>query len=456
MRRIDIHKVIGYYRNYLTGGKKMRYILPLFFGLLIITSPAVAQDNPETTRPPDTNVQTIDSSQTAASTGSESGFIYPMSAERKAKLISYSKFKNVWRFVSFFVEIIIMLVLLFTGLSAKFRDWAESIFSRGFFARLLYILFLLIFIFVINLPFNYYREFVVEHNYGFSNQTFGQWFGEDLKSEAITIVFGFIVFSVLYWLINKTKRWWLWFAVGALPFMVLMIVVYPVFISPLFNKFEPLKDKQLAEDMTQLAAKAGIYNPDIYEVDASKQSNKLNAYFTGMFGSKRIVLTDNIINAMTPQELEFVMAHEIGHYKMNHIWKGLFLAIVLVFFTLYVMDKSLHGMIRRFGKLFGFNRLGDIASLPLIWLFVSVFGFIIQPISNGVSRTMEYHADEYGLELSGVSEKTAVTTFDKLSVYNLSDPKPPAIIEFWFYDHPSLSKRIDNIEKLYKELQKKT
>ncbi len=431
----------------------MRYVLPLFFCLFMFALPITAEDHPAVSQPSDTNIQLVDSAQATAATESDSGFIYPMSAERKAKLISYSKFKNIWRFVSFLIEIIIMAILLYTGLSAKFRTWAESISKKKIFAYLFYILFFSLFIFVVNLPFNYYREFVIEHNYGFSNQTFGQWFTEDLKSLGITFILGFIVISVLYWLINKYKRWWLWFAIGSLPFMVLMIIVFPVLISPMFNKFEPLKDRHLADEMTQLAARAGIYNPDIFEVDASKQSNKLNAYFTGMFGTKRIVLTDNIIKAFTVDELKFVMGHEIGHYKMNHIWKGLLLAILIIFVALFLLDKSLYGIIKRNNRRFGFSKLGDMASLPLIWLFVTIFGFVTQPINNGVSRIMEYHADEYGLKLSRVTAETAVTAFDKLSVYNLSDPEPPAIIEFWFYDHPSLANRIDNIKKSYNELE---
>jgi Zn-dependent protease with chaperone function len=376
-----------------------------------------------------------------------------MSPERKEMLISYSKFRNIWRFVSFFIEIIILAILLYTGLSARFKRWAEAISKKKFFVYLFYILFFSLFIYIVNLPFDYYRGFIVEHDYGFSNQTTGEWFVESFKSMGIVFILGFIVISILYWLINRTKRWWLWFAVGSLPFMVFIIIIAPVVINPLFNKFEPLKDPHLADEMTQLAARAEIHNPDIFQVDASKQSNRLNAYFTGMFGTKRIVLYDNIIEAFTVDELKYVMGHEIGHYKMHHIWKGLFLAILLIFVALFVMDRALPGIIRRNRSKFGFEKLGDIASLPLVWLFIAIFGFITQPVNNGVSRHMEYNADEYGLKLSGVTAETAAITFDKLSVYNLSDPDPSAIIEFWFYDHPALNKRIDNVRKLYDKLQ---
>jgi STE24 endopeptidase len=434
----------------------MRFVLFLFFSLFILSLTAAADNDSVLSQPIDTTMQMSDSSETLAEAGvaTESGanFVYPMSEERKEQLISYSKFKNIWRFVGFFIEIIIIVVLLYTGLSARFRKWAESISKKKFFVYLFYILFFSLFFFLINLPFDYYREFVVEHNYEFSNQTLGEWFAESLKALAITFVLGFLIISALYWLINRYKRWWLWFSIGTLPFLVLIIIIFPVVISPMFNEFEPIKNQHLAEEMTQLAARAEIYNPDIFEYDASKQSNKLNAYFTGMFGTRRIVLTDNIINAFTVDELKYVMGHEIGHYKMNHIWKGLLLAILIIFVALFFLDKSLHGMIKRNSKRFGFSKLGNIASLPLVWLFVTIFGFATQPINNSVSRVMEYHADEYGLKLSGVTAETAATAFDKLSVYNLSDPEPSAVIEFWFYDHPALAKRIDNVKKVYNEL----
>ncbi len=431
----------------------MRFMLSLFFSLFILALTGAAENDSTFTQPPDTILQSIDSFETATVTELESDFIYPMSDERKEKLISYSKFKNIWRFAAFFIEIIIMAVLLYTGLSARFRQWAEAISKKEFFVYLFYILFFSLFVYIVNLPFDYYREFIVEHNYGFSNQTLNEWFAEDLKALGVIFVFELIIISILYFLINRYKRWWLWFSIGSLPFMVLIIIIFPVVISPMFNKFEPIKDQHLAKELTQLAARAEIYNPDIFEVDASKQSRKLNAYFTGMFGTKRIVLTDNIIDAFTVDELKYVMGHEIGHYKMRHIWKGLLLALFIIFIALFLLNKSLHGMIKRNSKRFGFGRLGDIASLPLVWLFVTIFGFVTQPINNSVSRYMEYNADEYGMILSGVTVETAATAFDKLSVYNLSDPEPSAIIEFWFYDHPAPAKRIDHVKKVHIKLQ---
>ncbi|PKK83317.1 MAG: hypothetical protein CVT49_08940 [candidate division Zixibacteria bacterium HGW-Zixibacteria-1] len=404
--------------------------------------------------------QNIDSSAVAnpaaaeiTTTAESSEPVYPMSPERKELLASYSLHKNIWRFISFFFDIIVLLAILYSGLSGRMRRWAEAISRKKFFTYFFYVLFFMIVMYIIYFPVSYYIEFSVEHNYGFSNQTFSEWLIDGLKSQAVAFVLIFIIVSVLYWLINKSRRWWLYFSILAVPFAVLLIVIVPVVISPMFNKFEPLKDKNLETEMIQLANRAGIKDPDVYEVDASKQSNKLNAYFTGMFATQRIVLYDNMINALTTGELKYVMGHEIGHYKMLHIWKGLLIAIIIIFVAAYLANRLLPGLIRKNSRRFGFDRFGSVSSLPLLFLFIIVFSFLLNPVTNGISRFHEYNADEYGFRLAGVTVDEARITFEKLTAYNLSDPEPPAFIEFWFYDHPALSKRIKNIEKYSEQLR---
>ncbi len=397
-----------------------------------------------------------DSVSSAGTVTPESGsnFVYPIPPERKAQLIAYSRFNNVWRFAEFFISVAVFLIILYTGLSGKFRDWAQKISHKKFFIYLFYFLFLSIALFLLNFIPDYYRNFMVEHQYGFSNQSFGEWLGDNLKSLAVGFVFGFFIILILYWLINRFRRWWLYFAIGAVPFMVFVIIIWPVLISPMFNKFEPINNIELRNQMVALAEKAGIHNPDVYEVNASKQSSKVNAYFTGMFGTKRIVLYDTAVNNFTIDELKFIMGHEIGHYVMNHIWYGLLLAIFLITLAGYLADKILPGIIRKNSRRFGFSRLGDMAGFPLLMLFITVFLFVAQPINNGASRLMEYQSDKFGLEISGTTGDEAATAFDKLSVFNLSDPKPPALIEFWFYDHPALQKRMERVRQLYKQMNK--
>ncbi len=379
----------------------------------------------------------------AAATSDETA-LYPMSPERKAKLISYSRFKNTWRFVSFFISIGLLALILFTGLSAKMRDYAQRMRIRFFAVWLFWALFSVV-DYLLNLPFAIYRSFVVESNYGFMNQTFMQWWGEDLLGLLIGITLGIVPVWFFYWLVGRMKRWWLAFSIGAIPFAVLLIVIVPVLIAPLFNKFEPLKDKQLEAEILALAESAGIEGSDIFQVDGSKQSTKIGAYVTGLFGTKRIVLYDTMIDNFTTDEIKYVMGHEMGHYLMNHLWWGLGVAIIFILFALWLMDKTIHCVIRRFRTRFRFEQLSDIASLPLVLIFAIVISFVFQPITNSASRYMERQADKFGMDITDVSGETAVIAFDKLSVFNLSDPDPHPLIEFWFYDHPALKKRMESV-----------
>ncbi len=367
---------------------------------------------------------------------------YPMDPERKAQSIAYSRFVNIWRFVSFFVTVGLLSLVLFTGLSAKLRTWAQRLFQRPFLALWAFFILYLLVDFLLNLPFDIYRGFIVESNYGFMNQTFGGWFGEKLLGLLIMAVLGVVPVWILYWAINKFRRWWVMFTLAAIPLVVLMIVIVPVVINPLFNDFVPIQDQALGTKLTSLAESVGIHDADVFQVDASKQSSKINAYVTGLFGTKRIVLYDTMIKGFSHEEILFVMGHEMGHYVKNHIFWGLSVAILFIAFLLWGVNRTIHPIINRYQGRLGFSRLGDMASLPLIMLLAAVLEFAFQPITNGYSRIQENVCDRYSLDVTGIDGETAARAFDKLAVYNMSDPSPSALVEFWFYDHPALDKRM--------------
>ena len=421
----------------------MKTLFPLIGCLVLLLAASLnADDSAPVADSP--SVTPADSVTEGALTGTaeSTGIDYPMSPERYERLVSYSKFVNVWRFVEFFISLAVLAVILFTGLSARFRDWTSRI-RTGFFALWVYLALFLAADYLLSLPFSIYRNFMVEDSYGFMNQTFGQWWGEDLLGLLIAAILLIVPFWFLYWLLNRLKHWWLWFSIGAIPFAVLMMVIVPVVVSPLFNDFGPMKDKQLEAEILTLANQAGIEGADVFEVNASKQSTKINAYVTGLMGTKRIVLYDTLIKSFTRQEIKFVMAHEMGHYLMNHIWWGLGIAILYIMVALWLAGRLLPVTISRLKDSLRFERLGDYASLPLVAAYLSIFSFVFQPITNFTSRTMEWQSDEYAMRMSGVDGETAATAFDKLSVLNLSDPDPSALVEFWFYSHPSLKKRME-------------
>jgi Zn-dependent protease with chaperone function len=405
------------------------------FFLLIgyVTSPA------DTTATAADTVLSESADTTAVTVEDESGLA--ITPERQEQLREYSRFVNIWRFASFFIGIATLSIIFLTGLSARFRDWAKKLKKRFFVIWGFFILFMIA-DYILGFPAAYYRSFVVEHQFGFSNQTFGQWLGEGLLALSLGLIFGIIPMWFFYWLINRTRKWWLWFSAGLVPLLVVVIVVAPVFISPLFNDFTPLDDKELEAKILTLADKAGIDGSDVFQMDGSKQSTKVNAYATGLFGTKRIVLYDTLIKNFTDKEVLFVMGHEIGHYVMNHLWWGLLVAVVFILFALWLVSRTISGALLKLSRWSKVKELGDVASLPLVMIFASVIGFVFQPITNVASRAMEWRADEYGMQISGVSVDDAASAFTKLSVLNLSDPEPHPLVEFWFYDHPALSRRI--------------
>lgn len=429
--------------------KTILYLLPVIGLILLLCSVAPAQDS---ITPDSIMVETMAAENPPDTAVAGGELEYPMSPERYEKLVAYSRFNNIWRFVSFFIGLVTLSLILFTGWSARFRNWASRIKVR-FFAIWAFLILILVADYLLNLPFSIYRSFIVERQYGFLNQTFMEWFSEDLLGLGISLLLAIVPMWFFYWLVGRMKRWWLAFSLGMIPFLVLMVVIAPVLISPLFNDFKPLEDKQLESEIVALAEKGGIGDADVFQVDGSRQSNKLNAYVTGLFGSKRIVLYDTLIRSFSLDEIKFVMAHEMGHYVMHHVWWGLLVTVLFVIGALWLMNKTIHPVIRKFRKRFGFESLSDIASLPLVLIFVSVIFFVFQPVTNGFSRYIERQADRYGMEMSEVSGESAAIAFDKLSVYNLSDPDPHPLVEFWFYDHPALKKRMAFVKGFYAEHQ---
>lgn len=413
--------------------------------LFIASPPSVNSDTLIDTAQSDTTIQFADTADTVMAGATEEP-LYPLSPERKAKLISYSRFNNLWRFADFFIGVIILALVLFTGWSAKLRTFAQKA-KYKFFVWWLYFILISIVLYIISFPFDYYREYVVEVNYGFMNQTFGEWFIDGLKALGLSMLLGIIPMWLFYFIIERSKKWWLWFSLGSIPLLILLVVIAPVFLAPVFNDFTSLNDKELETKILSLASTAGIEGSNVFEVDASKQSSKINAYVTGLFNTKRIVLYDTIIKNFEEDEILFVMGHEMGHYVMNHIWQGLALAVFVIMISLWLTNKFVHKFINRFQAKLKFDRFSDIASLPLALLFLTVISFFSQPVSNSFSRYMEHQADIYGMEITDVSGNSAAIAFDKLSAFNLSDPEPHPIIEFWFYSHPSLSKRMQFVRQ---------
>lgn len=359
------------------------------------------------------------------------------------KAIRYERGGNVLFVVDTLLGLLIPLVLLFTGLSARIRDVARRIGRRWYFTLAVYGAILTVLLWVVSLPLDYYESFVREHAYGLSTQSAGKWFGDSAKAMVVSI-FGFaLVMWVPYLLLRKSpRRWWLWTAVAAIPLLATLFFLQPLVIDPLFNKFGPMHDKQLEAHILAEAQRAGIQGSRVFEVNKSVDTNALNAYVTGFGGSKRIVLWDTIIRKMNERELLFVLGHEMGHFVLKHVLMLMAAATLLVLVFLYAVHRTSGWMIARWGGRFGFTRLDDIASYPLLTVIVSVVAFAITPVFLAYSRHLEHEADRFGLELTR-DNHAAASAFVKLQTENLAVPYHGTLHKLWQDSHPPVGERIE-------------
>lgn len=360
-----------------------------------------------------------------------------------AKALRYYRSGNILWLVNAAWGLLIPASFLFTGLSARIRDWAHRLGRRWFFVVGIYVLLFTLANFLIDLPLGYYEGFVRQHAYGLSTQTLEKWFGDSLKELGVGLVVAFLFAWIPYWQLRKSpRRWWLYTSALAVPFMVLAMLVSPIWIDPLFNRYGPMKDIALEARILALAERAGIEGSRVYEVDKSVDTTAVNAYVTGIGGTKRIVLWDTIIAKLNEKELLFVVAHEMGHYVLGHIWYGIVLGSLAVLVTLYAAHRLAGMLIARYRARWGFDRLSDVASVPLILLLMSAFSLLLSPAVMGFSRYQEHQADRFGLEITRANH-SAAAGFIKLQEENLSVPRPGWLYTFWRASHPPIGERID-------------
>jgi STE24 endopeptidase len=293
---------------------------------------------------------------------------------------------------------------------------------------------------LIELPLNYYTGFVLPHRFDQSNQTLKDWIIDELKGLAISLPLGLVVLELLYLALRVTgPLWWLWVAGGLLVFQVLLANLAPVLIMPLFNKFVPLGDEHadLAERLLKLAEKAGTQVKGVYKFDMSRQSKAANAALTGIGNTRRIVLGDTLINEFTSDEIETVLAHELGHHVNRDIPLLLGFGTLTIALGLYLAALAMNWAV----GFFGFASVADVAAFPALTLIISLYGLLTMPLSHSFSRWRERLADEYSLKATGKNEAFA-SAFTRLANQNLGEIDPEKWVVFLFYSHPPLGERI--------------
>jgi STE24 endopeptidase len=287
--------------------------------------------------------------------------------------------------------------------------------------------------------------------YGLSVQQWGSWFGDWGKSLVLACLFASLLGWILYGIIRRSpRRWWFYFWLAFIPIVVLAMFVEPVWIEPLFNKYEPLNahHADLVGQIERVVHRAGMDIPPdrMYEMKASEKTTTLNAYVTGFGATKRVVVWDTTMKDMTIPETLFVFGHEMGHYVLGHIAKEVSIILLILLALFYLAYRSANWLLARYGERWGIQSLADWASLPMLALILFILTFLATPMFSGVSRHFEHQADQYGLEvIHGLvpnEPRTAALAFQKLGEISLDYPYVNKFWELWAWDHPTIRDRV--------------
>ncbi|HZJ23185.1 MAG TPA: M48 family metallopeptidase [Anaerolineales bacterium] len=364
--------------------------------------------------------------------------------EKQKQAKEYARLRRRLWLVDNVLNVLYALAWLFFGWASALRNWLADNWSLFNNPWLLVPAFVFVFggiYSIINLPLGYYSGFVLPHRFGQSNQSFKDWVIDQLKGLAVGLPLGLILLELLYLALRATgDLWWLWGAAGMLLFSVLLSNLAPILIMPLFNKYIPLGDehKELAERLLALARRANTKVRGVFKFDMSKRTKSANAALTGIGNTRRIVLGDTLINEFSTDEIETVLAHELGHHVNRDI--PLFIAFGALSTTLGLYFASL--ALNWATAYFGFSGPADIAAFPALSLILGIYGLVTMPIGNAVSRWREKLADDYALQSTGKNEAFA-SAFTRLANQNLGEIDPEKWVVFMFYSHPPLGERIE-------------
>lgn len=355
-----------------------------------------------------------------------------------ARARRYQRTRRYLRLAEFLLNWTWLAALLFLGWSAALRDLALGSASNLPEALLYYVVLVTLLGKTLGLPLDYYSGYVLEHHYDLSNLTRIAWVKDEAKGFVLGTALAVAAAEVIYWLLHtQPERWWVIAWVVFLLFVVALANLAPVLLFPLFYKFRPLQDEELKQRLLRLLQRARTRVRGVFEWELSEKSRKANAGLAGWGNTRRIILSDTLLENYTPEEIEAILAHELAHHVHHHIGKSLVLQAVASLAGFWLADAAL----RAFTPRFGFRGLDDFANLPLLALVSGALSLLLLPVVNGVSRHFERQADDYALRAIP-SVAPFVSSIEKLAAQNLSERSPHPVIEFLFYSHPSTEKRI--------------
>ncbi|HEY4113845.1 MAG TPA: M48 family metallopeptidase [Rhizomicrobium sp.] len=368
-------------------------------------------------------------------------YLATVSGEARKRSDAYFEGQAEWLpLVDAVYAIIVAALLLWLRISAWMRNTAQGFTRSRFWQVPIYVLMFLVITTVATFPLTVYENFVREHAYGLSNMSFLQWLGDFAKGFGLTLIAGTVVLTLIYAAIRGTGRsWWIWGWLVTMVFAVVLVVIEPVFIAPVFNHYYPLKEGPVKAEILSMARANGIPATNVYEFNASRQSKRISANVSGFLGTTQISMTDNLINRATPREIYAVLGHEMGHYVLDHIAIGLTWVGIVFLVGFAFVNWGFRFLTGIFGGNWEVRSIDDPAGLPVIWALFVFFLLVMTPVLNTITRTTERQADIFGLNTARQPDGFATVTL-KLSEYRKLDPSP--LEEFVFYDHPSGRSRI--------------
>ena len=367
-------------------------------------------------------------------------YLAKMSTVQRARSDAYFEggyWLLLWDFLS---TVIVMWLLLQFRWSARMRNLAEHLTGLRPLQTALYWIQFIVVVSLVTWPLSVYEGYFREHKYGLLNQTFGPWMRDQMVMLIVSVVLGAILMVPLFGLVRRLEKgWWVWGATLTIVFAAFVSLIAPVYIAPLFNKYTTLQDARITDPILSMARANGIPATDVYEFDASRQSNRVSANVSGFAGTLRISLNDNLLKRCTLPEIETTMGHEMGHYVLNHADKGLVMIGVLIVIGFAFLNWGIKSSLARWGEKWDVRGISDVAVLPLAVIVLSFYFLLLTPVTNTISRTMEYEADMYGLNAAQQPDGEANVDM-LLGEYRKLDPGP--VEEFIFFDHPSGRTRI--------------
>jgi len=368
--------------------------------------------------------------------------------DRQQKAREYARIRRQLSIVGIGIAAIAILFIFWSGLDVALRDWLQPLSwqpLRGWYPLqvLIYFLVLMLGYEVLTAPLAYYGGYVLPHRYGLSTMTLPAWLADLFKGLVLSLILESLAVEVIYVLLaTQPQTWWLWTALILLFFTVIMANLAPVLILPIFYKFTPLPEGELTRRLLALAERAHTRVRGVFSMQMSRKTTAANAALMGLGNTRRIVLGDTMLDRYTPDEIEVVLAHELGHHVHHDLWKLIISQSILTLGGLYLVNLALHWAVDTQHYYLG---LADPATMPFLLLVTAVFGLVVMPVSNGLSRAVEYQADEYALQTTKKvgAFKSAMT---RLANQNLADIEPSPLIEFLFHDHPAISKRLKHAD----------